>query len=262
MHVIHAAIGNRAAREQRELRGAARRREHVALAIPDQARSQLGELGGRVAAGEHVEHRDQRVARQIAEVRGAPQRALQLVDLPRRDAHHRDDLLRQHVERIARDRRRLDGALFHAAAHDGGFEQVAAVLRIDAPLRDLADLMSRAADPLQAARDGAGRFDEQHQIDGAHVDAEFETRRRDDAANPSCLQRLLDLAPLLVRDAAVVREQDLFAREFVESLAESLAEAARVDEEDRRAVREHLLQQVRVDRGPEPERRIRRFVRC
>ena len=86
VHGVHAAIGNRAAREQRELRGAARRREHVALAIPDEARSQLGELGGRIAAGEHVEHRDQRVARQIAEVRRAPHRALELVHLPRRDA--------------------------------------------------------------------------------------------------------------------------------------------------------------------------------
>ncbi len=136
---------------------------------------------------------------------------------------------------------RLDGALFHAAAHDGGFEQVAAMLGVDATLRHLAHLMSRATDALQTARHRAGRLDEQHQIDGAHVDAELETRSRDDSANPPRLQRLLDLAPLLVRDAAVVREQDLLARQFVESLAQPLAKPPRIHEQDRRPMRQHLF---------------------
>ena len=131
------------------------------------------------------------------------------------------------------------------------------MLGIDASLRDLADLVTGAADALQAARDRARRLDQQHQIDRAHVDAELETRRRDDAADAPRLQRLLDLAPLLVRDAAVVREQDLLARELVEPLAEPLAEPARVHEQDRRAVREHLLEQPRMDRRPQPQRRIR-----
>ncbi len=73
--------------------GAARGREHVGLAVPHQTRSQLGEIGGRVATGEHVEHGDQRVARQIAVVRRAAHHALQLVHRKGSHAAHRDDLL-------------------------------------------------------------------------------------------------------------------------------------------------------------------------
>ena len=49
---------------------------------------------------------------------------------------HRDDLLRQHVERVARVARRLDRALVHAARHGGAGDEIAAVLREDDAFAD------------------------------------------------------------------------------------------------------------------------------
>ena len=71
-------------------------------AVPDQPGPQLGERVGRVAAGQHVEHGLERRAGQPGERRGAAHQLLQLVDVPVVHGHHRDDLLGQHVERVAR----------------------------------------------------------------------------------------------------------------------------------------------------------------
>ena len=121
----------------------------------------------------------------------------------------RDDLLRQHVERVARDLRLFDLAAAHRARDDRRLEQVGAELREDAPLRDRAELVARAADALQAARDGLRRLDLDHEVDRAHVDAELEARRRDEARDPPRLQILLDELALLAREGAVVSARDL-----------------------------------------------------
>ena len=93
---------------------------------------------------------------------------------------HRDELLGEDVERVARQRRLLDRAVVHALDDDGGLEEVAAVLGEDHALARLADLVPGAADALEAARDGGGALDLDHEVDGAHVDAELEaaTSRR------------------------------------------------------------------------------------
>ena len=87
---------------------------------------------------------------------------------------HRDDLLGEHVERVAWDHRRLDQALAHALRDDRALEQVGAELREDAAARDGADAVPGAAHALKAARHGFGRLDLHDQVDGAHVDAELE----------------------------------------------------------------------------------------
>ena len=65
----------------------------------------------------------------------------------------RDDLLRQHVERVAQEAAGLDEPLAHAPHDNGGLQQVAAVLRIQRALAGLADAVTGAADALQATRD-------------------------------------------------------------------------------------------------------------
>ena len=101
--------------------------------------------------------------------------------MPVVDRARGDDLLREHVERVARVARLLDEALLHALDDDRGLEEVAAVLREDLAAARLADLVAGAADALQPARHRAGRLDLDDEIDGAHVDAELEAARRDDA---------------------------------------------------------------------------------
>ena len=154
--------------------------------------------------------------------------------------------------------RLLDRAFAHRARDDRALEQVGAELREDAALRDRAQLVPGAADALQAARNRLRRLDLDHEVDGAHVDAELEARRGDEARDPARLQLLFDEHALLARERAVVRARDLvpravvaFVRELVEAQRQPLGEPAVVDEHDRRAVRLHEAQELRVDRRPD-----------
>ena len=77
---------------------------------------QLGELVGRIAAREHVEHAVEHGAAQLGERRGAPDRREQLVDVPVVHRRHRHDLLRDDVERVAGIAGRFDRAVVHRLA--------------------------------------------------------------------------------------------------------------------------------------------------
>ena len=174
----------------------------------------------------------------------------------------RDDLLREDVERVARDRRLLDRALAHRLRDDGALEQVGAELREDAALRDGAELVARAPDALQPTRHRLRALDLDDEIDGAHVDPELEARRRDEARDATRLQVLLDQDALLARERAVMRARDLLELigdaafgvrlgQLVDPEREPLGEPPVVDEDDRRAVGADELEQGGVDRRPD-----------
>ena len=120
-----------------------------------------------------------------------------------------------------------------------------------AALGDGAELVAGAADSLQSARHRFGALDLDHEVDGAHVDAELEARRRDEARDLARLQQLLDLHALLASDRPVVCPRNLRVCQLVEPDREALREPAVVDEHDRRAVRADELEQRRVDRRPD-----------
>ena len=69
------------------------------------------------------------------------------------------------------------------------------------------------------------RLDLQHEVDGAHVDAELERGGRDEARQLAGLQLLLDHEPLLARQRAVVRAGDLLLGELVQPQREPLRRA-------------------------------------
>src|SRR5262249_31190659 len=85
----------------------------------------------------------------------------------------RDDLLRENVEGISRDTRLLDLPAAHRARDDRRLEQVGAELREDAPFRDRMQLVPCTADALEPSRHRLRALDLDHEIDGAHVDAEL-----------------------------------------------------------------------------------------
>ena len=120
-----------------------------------------------------------------------------------------DDLLRQHVEGVARHHGGLDEALTHAPRHDGALEQVGAELGEDPSARHLAHAVTGAADALQAARHRLGRLHLHHEIHGAHVDAELQRRRRHQAGQRARLEQVLDDDAFLPRQRAVVGAGDL-----------------------------------------------------
>ena len=166
----------------------------------------------------------------------------------------RDDLLREHVERVPRNLRLLDQTLAHRLRDDGRLEQVGAELGEDAALRDVTEVVTGPADALQPAGDRLRALDLDHEVDGAHVDAELERRGGDEARDQARLQQLLDLGPLLAGERAVVGAGDRLVRELVEPQGEPLGEPAVVDEDDRRAVLPHEVEQGRVDRRPDRAR--------
>src|SRR5215207_1244820 len=251
MDAEEAAVGDGAGIRHRELARALTTADRAARAVPDDPGPQLGELVGRIAAGEHVEHVLELDARELREGIRATHERVQVVDRDFLVGADGDDLLREDVERVSRDRRLLDLACAHLARDDGGLEQVGAELREDAPARDGAQLVAGAADTLEAAGDGLRRLDLDHQVDGAHVDAELERGGRDEAGDLPALQQLLDLEPLLTRDRAVVGARDLFLRQLVEAEREAFRESAVVDEDDGGAVGANELEQLRVDGRPD-----------
>ena len=225
--------------------------DRAGRAIPDDARSKLREVVGGIAAREHVEDVLELRARQLGERVRAPHELVHLVDgelLVRAD---RDDLLREHVERIPRDARLLDVAVAHRTCHHRRLEEVGPVLGEDPSLRDRIEVVSCPADPLESTRDGLRALHLDHEVDGAHVDAELQRRRGDEARDPARLQELLDDEPLLARERPVVRPRDVLARELVDPEREALGESPVVDEDDGRPVLTDELEDRRVDRRPD-----------
>ncbi len=248
---VEAAVGNGAGVRDGQPAGPLPAPDDACGAIPDDARAQLGELVGRVAAGEHVEHVLELLARQLREGVGAADELVQVVDgdlVLGADGHH---LLCQHVERVAGDRRLLDRPLTHRLGDDRGLQQVGAELREDTALRDGVEIVPGPPHPLQAAGDGLRALDLHDEVDSAHVDAELEARSRDEARDPAGLQELLDLDALLAGQRPVVRPRDLLLRQLVQPSREPLGEPAVVDENDRRAVLPHEVEERRVDRRPD-----------
>ena len=172
----------------------------------------------------------------------------------------RDDLLGQDVERVARHDGPLDAPLAHELHDDRALEQVGAELGEDPALGGVADGVAGAADALQAPRHRLRRLDLQDEVDRAHVDAELQRGRRDEARQLARLQQLLHDRALLARQRAVVGAGDLPERllvgtvrigQLVQAQGEALGHAAVVHEDDRRAVPEDVVEYLRVDRGPD-----------
>ena len=138
-------------------------------AVPDDARAQLGELVRGIAAGEHVEHVLELLSREIRERIGAADEPVQLVDLDLLVGDDRDDLLREHVERVPRDPRLLDLAAAHRPRHHGRLEQVGPELGEDPALRDRLQLVAGASDALQSARDRLRALHLDDEVDGMSI---------------------------------------------------------------------------------------------
>ena len=206
---VEAAVGDRPGVGDDQLARAFAAVDRALQAVPDDPRAQLGEAVGGIAAVEHVEHVLQLLAGEVVEGLGRDDDLLHVVDLPLVERRHRDQVLGEHVERVLRDLRLLDLPFAHPPRDHRALEQVAAVFGEDPAFGGLADAVPGAADPLQAAGHRLRRLDLDHEVDGAHVDAELQRGGGDEAGQLARLQHLLDQRPLLVGERAVVGAGDL-----------------------------------------------------
>ena len=251
VHAVEAAIGDRARVGHGQPLRTGTPTHGSGHAVPHDAGAQLGELIRWIPAAEHVEHRLERAWTELAVRIRAADDGRQLVDLPLVHRAHRDDLLRQHVERLARNHRGFDSPLQHPLDHCRGLEQVAPELGDHDSARHLAHRVARAPDSLDARCDAGRRLDLEHQIDSSHVDAELEGRGGDEPTQGAGFQLILDEQPLLTGDRTVMGPDQVFAGQLVDARSEALGEAPRVDEHDRRVVRLDELEQARVDGRPD-----------
>src|SRR6267143_1454113 len=128
---------------------------------------------------------------------------LVLLPFPRRDFG--DDLLRQHVERLFRDRQPVELAAMDALEQCGALDQLVARQWEEAALGCPVDRVPRAAHPLQEGCDRAWRAELTDQIDLADVDAELERGGCHQRLQLTALETLLGVEPLLLGEAAVMR---------------------------------------------------------
>ena len=203
-----AAVGDGAAAGHRQPLGARPGGERAGHPVPDDPGPELGELVGGVAAGEQVERRVVRRARQLRERRRPADQVVEVVDRPGLERDRGDDLLGEDVERVGRHPQALDGAGAHPLHRDRGLGEVAAVLGVEHAAAHLADLVAGPADALQGAGHARRRLDLDDQVDRAHVDAELEAARRHHRGQPAALEVVLDEGALLLAHRAVVRLGD------------------------------------------------------
>ena len=147
-----------------------------------------------------------------------------------------DDLLREDVERLARNRQPVELAARDRIEQRRALDQLVARQREEPRLRNAADLMARASRALQERRDRARRAELADEVDVADVDAELERRGRDQDLELAVLQPLLGLEPQLLRHAAVMRHHVIGAEQLGQVARRALGHPARVDEDERRAV--------------------------
>jgi hypothetical protein len=269
-YAVKPAIGNGAAIQDGQHLGSLARRERIAHPVPGDARPQVGEFVGGIAAGKQIEHAGEGGAREAAEGSCAANQPENLFDanldgrrwalllsaprpswLSGRLSHDGDDLLRQHVQRVAQKAGRFHQAFVHGARHRGAGDQVGAILGKNDAFAGCAHMVPGPADALHGAGYGRRSLDLHHQVDRAHIDAEFERRGRDQRAQASGLQLLFDLGALRGREGAMVGAGQLLARQFIDRAGQPLGDAAAVDEDDGGMALANDLDQARMDGGPD-----------
>src|SRR5262249_2732481 len=98
--------------------------------------------------------------------------------------------------------------------------------------------------------DGWRRLDLDDEIDGAHVDAEFERGSGDETAESAEFEAVFDFFALRDSDAAVVGADERFLGEVVDGAGGAFGEGAVVDEDECGAVGANEFEKLRVDGAP------------
>ena len=166
----------------------------------------------------------------------ASHEGVEVVGLPLLRAGLGDDLLREDVERQARELDRVELAGAHRGEERGALDELVARQREQAPLRRAGAAVVGPADALEERGDAARRADLAHELHRADVDPELERRGGDERAQVAGAQPGLDPVATLLRQAAVVRGDHAVAQALTELVREPFREPAGVHEHERGVV--------------------------
>ena len=165
-----------------------------------------------------------------------PHERVEVVGLPFLRAGLGDDLLREDVEREARELDRVELAGADGGEERGALDELVARQREQTSLRGAGAAVVGPADALEEGGDAARRADLAHELHRADVDPELERRGRDERAQVAGAQPGLDPVATLLRQAAVVRGDHAVAQALAELVCEPFREPAGVHEHERGVV--------------------------
>ena len=271
-HAEQSPVGNRSAVRHRESLCSFACTQRVFDAVPHESRFQLCELLARIATAQEIEHVGQDVIGEVGEVRAATNdRSERSAGDLRIHRHVGDDLLGEHVQWIAQEPSGLDLPRHHPFGNDFGFEQVVAMLGEHLADARLADLVARTTDALHATTHRARRFNLNHEIDGTHVNAEFQTARGDQCTQFPALQLVLDDHALFPSERSVVRF-DQFVHtaaanaaldgELIDVGGQTFGLTPRIAEDDGALVFEDEVQDLRIHARPDARATLRECRGC
>ncbi len=151
---VEAAVGDGASADEGEGARLRASGDRPGRAVPDEPRAEVGELVGGVRAGEHRQDGFEGGASEVGERVGATHDGVKVVDAPRLDGRHGDDLLGEDVEGIPRHAQGFDGAFAHPLDEERALREVSPMLGEDATDARGIEGVPRAAHALQGTGDG------------------------------------------------------------------------------------------------------------
>ncbi len=248
-NLVIGIVGNGTARGQRRQPRSSASTQHMIDAIMMDERAAPAQPRAEAVA-QHVHDLREILAGQGAIRPGAPDHLEQPVLAPLPCCGFRNDLLREHVQRILRNAEPVELAAMDAIDEGRAFHKLIARQRKQPPLGRAGNRMPGAPDTLQEIRDRARRTDLANQIDIADIDAKLERSRRHQRLQRAALQPLLRIQAQLLRQAAVVRGDMFFADAIGKMAGHPFDQAPRIDEDERRAMGLDQLRELIVDLLP------------
>ena len=233
-----------------------RPRRHVVHRVVMDQRAAPAAAGAK-ALRQHADHGVEIGARQRPIGPGAAEQREELVLAPLARRHFGDDLLRQHVERLFRDREAIEFPAVHTVEQRRAFDQLVARQREQPALGRPRDRVARAADPLQKSRDRARRAELADQVDIADVDAELQRGGRHQGFQRAAFEPLFGIEPLFFGEAAVMRGHLIGAEPLGELAGHPLDQPAGIDEDQGRPMRLDQLGEAIIDLLPDLARHHR-----
>ena len=191
---IQPVFGNRAAARDRGQARVATAAQSSVDAIAKQVRA-VSSATCSDALREHFENLVKVGARKIRVRRGLRDELEQIVLLPFVCRTHRDNLLRENIERRFRNDNAIEIALANGTDERGHLYQLVSRRREQPSFRNRSAPVSRTADALHSNCDRPRRSDLTNEIDVPDVDAELERCGRDQRANFTDFQPALRLEP-------------------------------------------------------------------